>query len=508
MNNMSQDSLALLKGIYGADGRGFDGTASNRVFKNWGNPVGLAKAITTAYGLVAIDLQAPSKNLYPVLTPLRNKIPRVPGNGGLSTQWRQISAINNSALTTQAWIPEGQRAAAMQYTTANKAASYVTIGQDDFITFEAVKAAAGYEDLRSSMTMRLLQKAMINEEYGILFGNATLALGTPAAGPTLAAAGTGGTLPTATYSVIAVPLTGEGVSNAKLATGVPQAVTITGMDGLTYTLNGGSGNKSASSTLGITLGQILSATITNIQGALGWAWYVGTVGNETLQAITTTNSASFSTALAAGRQSASAITADCSTNPNLAFDGLLTAALNPANLAYVKDMGGATLTASSKGSINEIDVAMKAMWDTFRLSITAMYVNSQEQQNITTKVLNATSGPLLRYNTDGKEPMAIVANGVVTFYYNPFSMDGGTTVPVKIHPYLPPGCLLGWCENLPAYYMNNNVPQVAEMHCRADYYEQEYPIRTRRYEHGVYAEETLAIYATFAMMVIYNIGNG
>jgi len=491
--NVNEQTLGLLKGIYANDPRNAD----------------LKKAITTGYGLVAIDLQAPSKNLYPVLTPLRNAIPRVKGRGGLSTQWRQITAINNSTLASQAFIPEGQRAAAMQYTTGNKAAVYVTIGSDDYITFEAVEAAENFEDLRSTMTFRLLQRAMLNEELAILGGNASVQLGTPAA-PSTSVGGSTGTLPTATYSVIVVALTMEGYTNATAVSPnkVFQQSTITGMDGLTYTYNGGSSNKSAATTQAVTLGQILTATVTAIQGALGYAWFVGASGSETLQAVTTVPTAAFSAALASGQQSVSQITADCSANPNLAFDGLLYAALNSSNLAYVKEMSGATLTASSKGSVNEIDVALKAFWDLYRISPDVIWVNSQEQQNITVKVLNASSGPLLRFNTDGKEPFAIVANDVVAFYYNPFDMNGGRKIPVKIHPNLPPGTILLHCQNLPAYYQNNEVPQVAEMHCRKDYYEQEWPIRTRRYEHGVYASEVLAIYATFGLGVIKGIGNG
>ena len=37
----------------------------------------LSKAVTLATGLSAYDLQAPAKNLYPVITPLRNALPRV-----------------------------------------------------------------------------------------------------------------------------------------------------------------------------------------------------------------------------------------------------------------------------------------------------------------------------------------------------------------------------------------------------------------------------------------------
>ena len=126
------------------------------------------KAITTATGLVYYDLQAPAKNLYPVLTPLRNKIPRVKGKGGTATNWRQVDAITGSGFGFSPWVPEGQRAATMSYSTSNKAASYVTIGEEDSMTYEAWAAAAGFEDEKSMMALRLLKMTMIKEEIAIL----------------------------------------------------------------------------------------------------------------------------------------------------------------------------------------------------------------------------------------------------------------------------------------------------------------------------------------------------
>src|SRR5438477_3583568 len=187
------------------------------------------------------------------------------------------------------------------------------------------------------MTYRLLQKLMLKEEMAILGGNASLQLGTPAA-PSLSASGTGATLPAATYSVIAVALTLEGYQNSSRAAGVATIKTITGADGKTYVLNGGSSNKSANATQAVTLGQTLFASVASVTGAVAYAWYVGAAGSETLQAITTINSASFSAPLAGGQQAVSAITADNSANPNYAYDGLLTAAFKPGSDAYVKVM--------------------------------------------------------------------------------------------------------------------------------------------------------------------------
>ena len=278
----------------------------------------LKKAVTMSSGLVAYDLQAPAKNLFPVITPLRNSIPRVrrfsPGD---AARWKQVNSLTGSGFDSMGWVPEGQRSGTMSYNTSTKSAAYVTIGEEDYLTFEAEAASLGFEDENSMVTLRLLQKMMRKEEIGLLAGNASLALGTPTT-PTLSASGSGATLPTLTYSVIVVALTLEGYKNSSLSGGVATSQTITGADGKTFTLKGGSSNKSANATQAVTLGQSLFASTPVISGAVAYAWFVGAVGSETLQAITTINSVAISAPLAGSRQAATLITADNSTN-SLAF---------------------------------------------------------------------------------------------------------------------------------------------------------------------------------------------
>jgi hypothetical protein len=473
----------------------------------------LEKSISQATGLVAFDLQAPAKNLYPSATPLRNRVPRVAGSGGTATNWRQVSALIGSGYDAIGWVAEGQRAGQMSYTTSSKSAPYVTLGEEDQVTFEAINAAVGLEDIQATMAMRLLQKTMLKEEMAILAGNTSLALGTPAA-PALAAAGSGATLPAATYSVIVVALTLEGFRNSSLAGGVATSKTITGADGKTFAINGGSSMKSANATQVVTLGQTLSATATPIAGAIAYAWFVGTAGAETLQAITTINSATFSAALTGGQQAVSAITGDSSTN-SLGFDGLLTTALKPGNNAYVKSLAsgvagaGTALTSSGRGSVNEIDAMLQSMWDTSQVSPTVLFVHSQELKNITNKVLSSGSAPLLQYRQDPEGGgYNLDAGGMISTYYNPFLLDGGMRIPVKIHPYVPAGTILAYAETLPAQYQSSEVPNVAEVKCRQDYYAIDWPPVTRQRQKGVYVEEVLAVYAPFAMGVINNIGNG
>ena len=477
------------------------------------SPDDIQRSITTGTGLVAYDLQAPAKNLYPVATPIRNRLPRVGGGTGVATNWKQISALNGSGWNGSGWVPEGQRAGQMSYTTAPKAASYATIGEEDGATFEAINAGVGFEDVQARMKMRLLQKAMLKEEMALLGGNLDLALGTPAT-PTLAAAGSGATLTAATYSVIVVALTIEGYANSSLAAGVATTKTVTGADGKTFTLNGGASNKSSAATQAVTLGQVLSCTVTPIVGAVAYAWFVGTAGNEKLEKITTINSATFSAPLAGTGQAASAVAADYSTN-GTAFNGLFTTAAKAGSGAYYKNLAtgtagtGTVLTASGRGGVVEIDDMLQNMWDQNQVSPSVLYVGSQTLRNVTDKVLvGSGSAPLLQMFKNPEDAYQITASGTISAYYNPFMLEGGQRIPVKIHPNLPPGMIIGWAENLPAQYLSNEVPNVAEVKTRQDYYAIDWPLTTRQRQSGVYTEEVLAVYAPFAMGVIANIAAG
>jgi hypothetical protein len=504
MNPITQESLDLMKGALATPNDD------------------LAKSISTATGLLAYDLQAPAKNLYPFVTPIRNVMPRIGGGVGTGTNWRQVNAIIGSGFDAMGWVPEGQRSGQMGYSTSNKVASFVTIGEEDAATFEAISAGRSFEDIQATMTFRLLQKMMLKEEMAILGGNASLTLGTPATPTVSPQTNANSTLPTATYYVKVVALTLEGYQNSSVTGGVATSKAITGADGKPFTLSGGSSNISAESAgQAVTIStNALACTVTAIQGAVAYAWYISTAntaGSETLQAITSINSYVQSVPLLTGTQAASAVTADNSANPNYAYDGLLTTALKSGSNAYVNSLAtgtagtGTTLTASGRGSVSEIDTMFQKMWDNFELSPTVLYVNSQELKNITTKVLSNSAGPLLRYDApaDGSGgEYQLTASGVIQYYYNPFAINGGLRIPIRIHPRVPPGTIIGWAENLPIQYQSNEVPNVAEVKTRQDYYQIDWPIVTRQRQVGVYAEEVLAVYAPFAMGVITNIANG
>jgi hypothetical protein len=507
----SETLMAVHKVISGA-GVGKDGTSEQ-----------LAKAdgtVTVANGLVAYNLEGPAKNLYPVLTPIRNKLTRKTKKSGAGTaaNWKRVRSISGgSSMPALPWVPEGQRAPRMSILVEDKNASYRTLGLESDVTFEAQHAGAGYEDVMASSGTRLLQQTMIQEEYALLGGNASVDLGAPAA-PTLAVAAAAATLPAATYSVYCVALTFEGYLMASVAAGVKRSATITGMDGKTYDLNGGSSPISPQATQAVTLGQSLSMSVAAIRGAVAYAWYVGTAGAEKVEAITTINSYKITAPLVATGAAVSAITDDATDRSKnaTAFDGLLYAAFNSSSLAYYKalDTGtpgtGTVLTATARGTITQIDDMLKSFWDNYKISPDVIYVSAQELTNIYNKCFTSGGSAMVRFVVDAANPqnMTFAAGQIIGWYVNPYSLAGGQMIPIQLHPNLPSGTIFAQVENLPAHYQSANVPEVAEVECRQDYYQIPWPVVTRANETGVYVEEVLKVYADFGLGVITNIANG
>ena len=476
----------------------------------------MTKTVTIATGLLPYNLRAPSLLFSPTITPVRNSLKRTmipsPGN---AANWKAITGLANTP-NLMGWVPEGRRSGSINYNAVNASATYASMGVEDSVTDEAKFGAVGFEDEEALIQMRSLYKLMQIEECSLLHGNASLTLGTPAT-PVLAAAGTGATLPAATYSVIVVALTAMGFMHATttgaLALLLPQAVVSNDGQG-SYTLNGGSSNKSAAASQAVTLGQTLTATATLINGAAAYAWYVGVAGSEKLEAITTINSASFALPLVGTGQAATLITADWSKNAT-AYDGLVTQTYTASGTSYIKALAtgtagaGTQLTATGSGEVTEIRNMLKTMWDTYRVSVTRLYVASQELASITKLVLAGGSAPLVRLNTtggnDGPVDVRYTAGAVVGWYFNPYTADGGKFIPILIHPNMVAGTIFGYAENLPATYMSNETPTVAELLVRQDYFVEKWAKTSRTQFYGTYCQTVPAVYAPFCLAVITNI---
>jgi hypothetical protein len=460
-----------------------------------------AQSGSATTGLTFYDLEIGAKFLYPVLTPLRNEIPRVTGKGGIQANWKAVTGINTSGI--RIGVSGGNRGAVMAVSVQDYAAAYKGIGIEDSVDFEAQYAGQGFEDIRALAAKVGLEALMLGEERMLLGGNGTVALGTTPT-PSISVVTTGGSL-AATQYVNVVALTLDGYVNASVIAGIPTSITRTNADASTDTFGGGSAAKSAQATATIAAGTTNSAvcTVAAVRGAIAYAWYWGTsTTNGVLGAITTVNSYTITEA-AAGTQLQTAVVGDNSTN-NLEFDGLLTQAMKSGSNAYYRSMDGSGFTTDNAGGIVEIDEALKSFWDKFRLTPSTIWVSSQEALNISRKILATASTGAYRIVVNMEQGM--LAGGVmVATYLNRFSMAGANVLKVRIHPNMPAGTILFTTGALP--YPMSGVGNVMQVRTRQEYYQIEWPLRSRKYEYGVYADEVLQHYFPPSMGVITNIGN-
>jgi len=504
-NTSVAETLALLKAA--------QANPSDELRKAW------TQSASAVSGITAYDLEAPAKQLYPVITPLRNEIPRVSGKGGIQAAWRAVTGVN-TARTGSPYVSGGNRSGVITTTTADYTAAYKGLGLEDSVTFEADYAAENFQDVKALAVEGLLRAMMISEEKIILGGNNSLSVAnTPT--PTLTSANTGGTLTgNVGYGVGVVALTFEGYLNASLTTGILQSFVRTNADASTDTISGGTALPATqaniiNSNTGTTT--TISATVAPVAGAVGYAWFWGAnSGNLTLGAITTINSVLITanatgTASGGGVANYQALTSTNNSTNSLAFDGLLTIASSSTLNSYQATMAtgtagtGTPLTSDGAGGIVEIDTALKSFWDNYRLSPDTLWVNSQQMNDIGKKILAGSANAAQRFVFNADQGM--VGGGImVRTYLNKFGMDGAQELKIRLHPNMPAGTMLFTTNRLP--YPLSNVTNVMQMRMRRDYYQIEWPLVTRKYQYGIYEDGVLQHFFPPSIGIITNIAAG
>lgn len=467
-----------------------------------------AQSSSAISGITEYDLEPGARLLYPITTILRNMIPRRVGGTGIQANWRTITAVNPGGVSIG--LSEGNRGGIMSQTVNDVLARFAFLGLDNYVTFEADYAAKGFDDVRALAVTELLQATMEAEEKIILGGNSSLLLGT-AVVPTFTAGGTtGGFLSDGTtYSFIVVALTYDGMLQSSVAAGVKLPYTRTNADGTTDLIQGFSGIQSVASTGGTLAGggtaQTASLTTTAVRGAIGYAWYGSTTNaSHKLFAITGAPGVTV-TALNSSGQLATALPAtDTSTN-SLVFNGLLTQILTSGSGGYYTDLANAALTTSGSGTggITEIDAAISAFYDTYRLIPTTIIMNGTDQKNAKNKILTGNTN-LAPFFMGAASDTGLAAATQFKTYNNPIGF-GNQSLDVIAHPFMPQGTLMFYSTKVP--YVLSNVSDIVRMNLRRDYYQIEWPIVTRKYPYGVYFDGVLQNYFVPAFGVITGIKN-
>jgi len=489
------------------------------------NKAGWSQPGTSTTGLQAYNLEIPAKNLYPVMTPLRNKIPRQTGAYNINANWKSVDAIDS--LQTYPGVSEGNRNEAVTTVTSEHLAAFRTLGKEDFVTDEAQLASKNFEDIRALSVTNLLKATMISEEQIDLAGNSTLALGTTGTPVVADALASGSLLDSTSYNVFCVGMTqaqyqrvagrnngatGETLNLATAA--LTGSFTRNNRDGSSDTISGGTAQKSAAGNLTTSAGtgandHGINATVAIQNGAVAYAWYWGVPGSELLGAITTINSVAI-TATATGTQNISALPAADNSQDSLVYDGVIPQILTSGSGSYVADLAtgvagtGTVLSSDGAGGINEVNTALASFWDNYRISPSFMYVGAQVLLDMNELIIKNGGAPLFQMQAPAGTPARIVGNvGGIGPYFNKIT---NSTMQIEVHPNMPAGMIMFWSDSVD--YPLNGIPQIIRKLLRQEYYQIAWPKVSRKEEFGVYFDGVLQMYFPPAFGIIKNIAPG
>src|SRR6185312_14897355 len=129
-----------------------------RIMSNDANERGISRAYMTGLGDTNYDLQRPAKSIVPYFFPVSALTPDVIGDGDVATHFKTFTGVNTTGI--EGWIAEGLRQAQITSTLTSTTVNYATMGLEDGVTWEAVGAGQGFEDVRNRMQTQLMMATL------------------------------------------------------------------------------------------------------------------------------------------------------------------------------------------------------------------------------------------------------------------------------------------------------------------------------------------------------------
>lgn len=428
---------------------------SREIIRKVQNDPRFKKAITVGTGLVGINLQAPAKQLVPLLSPFRASIPRLVKPGANSDTWRTISALSLPELFTTENASGNLFTTTLGSTTGNfKVASMR--GQ---VTREAEAASQGFDPALAKETSNTLLNALRLESMAFMGANITDA-GTPGA-PTVALGTTAGSLnpSTTTYyarvvgltlmaanrATLSIPadknandenlLAGRAVTQAELQAIALAATAVTGCGMTDIGAEGNSGAQTGSN-------KSLKITWTPLANCVAYLVFVGTsagAANLNCEAIVTQSQITLTSLAGSGAagNDAAVPAADETGNANQ-YDGIIPQLNASGSGAYVLNVNETLTGTAAQGEILELQDAFASIFQTAKIGKFRVIVSGQDSRILTRLgVVSNTMQIFAQPAADGRLAMAIGAHvGEIV------NATTGDRCPVEVDPWLTPGTIL------------------------------------------------------------------
>jgi len=439
---------------------------------------------TTSDGPWLYDLAAPAMRVFPVLTPIINKMPRDADGVGTSYRFRRIDGISGSqtggvanldisfseSVATSFRGVSLNRPQKVAYATSIQNLTYKLLGISDDLTWTAQFAGRGFQDLFALIARNLIFAHKMGEEHMTL-GGRTTALATPAA-PTTAArsAAAGETALSGVTTNVYVKTTALGHFGESIA--------------------------SPATTQAVSGGQVVDVTVANAfsAGAHGFRVYVSTGASDPgdasrWRAIWNSGPAqgldysggnlfTLSGALPTSGDTASNHSADTSGNANN-FDGLMT--VTAAN-------GGVSTRLNGTLSLDAINkLLFYPLFQNYGGDPDEVFVNALESIRITDLVLGASGTPYRVNVTNGVNDDGVVGGYRVSRLMNKIS---GKLVDVTSHRNLEQGNLLAIAWQLP--FPTEGIDTPWKLRFVQDMLQVNWPVIQMSYDTSTYAYGVLA----------------
>lgn len=463
-----------------------------------------------------------AKLLTPVMTPLRNRIPRQKGVG-TARQFKRITGFSGTGTGGVANLRAGisgsgvafgpatyLRGQKITYAGDQVSVPYIEFGLSDSVSFSAQFAGEGFQDIRQLSQTSLLHASMLSEERTMLGGRGT-------------AAGFAGALATPGTPTLTVrnAATGETGNTANIAT---LYVWVTAATVFGETLAGVANTTGMSAATGKVVDVQLPAAVT---GAQFYKVYVGTtnaaasmfpaplsivtaatptpcpVGQVSCLSIASGTSGSVTISFTGG---AAGGVANAGTNPPAAatdssaqdYDGVLTVCTG-ANSGYSHALN----STWSNNPGDEYNNAFSSLWDSVKADPELVLIAGADRKSLSDRIKNAANATAYRISLTADQATGATVGAVVTALQNEVT---ARMVDLNVHPWIPQGISPILSMTLPIPDTNVSDTWVATN--VQDYMAISWPVLQMSYDASSYWYGTFHCYAPAWQACLTNIIKG
>lgn len=457
-------------------------------------------AIPSALGFNVFDLTGPSRMTYPVMSPIRNRIPRVDGRGPAHLA-KIITGVNgsgtggigslNPAFNVQVPLAgsnvEASRGNAISYAQADSIVPFKWHSIYDAVTWPAFFSGQGFQDLRALSATVLMQIGMMAEERAILMGRDTIL-----AAPTISLAAARTKVGSETG------LDDVGGGHTKLY------VKVTAVGPF------GDSAPSAASTATLSANnQCVDVTITDVTGALAYNVYVSRAtnggadpgdGSRFLWGTTGFNKFTIgATGIVSSGNTVPAV--DTGTGGSNNYRGLIqTLEEGPASGTSILGYSRRYNAKPAGTSVTFLQDAFSTMWNTAKADPEEIWLHARERRSMS-DLIQAASSSAYRVTLAPNDQIGVLAGVIVNSVVNEST---GRVVKLTVHPWLPVGNAILMSYSLPfatAYGQTTTCEIVGPQ----DFMQTSWPITSERFESSLSWFNALAVYGPTFCGVIHGI---